>query len=60
MPFSIYINNINKHTITTNGTNGNKIKTNGHLVIDEDSKYLSFKFHKTGINVFSITIIKHG
>ena len=60
MPFSIYINNINKHTITTNGTNGNKIITNGHLVIDEDSKYLSFKFHKTGINVYSIAIIKHG
>lgn len=60
MPFSVYVDNINKQTITTNGTGGSKIKTSAHIVFDQNNKYLSFKFHKTGITVYNITVIKHG
>jgi len=60
MPFSVYIDNVNKKTITTNGTAGNKVKVNAHIIIDTNNKFVSFKFHKTGINVYNITIIKHG
>ena len=60
MPFSIYVDNINKQTITTNGTNGKIIKASGQVIIEPNNKYLSFKFHKTGINVYSIKVTKHG
>lgn len=60
MPFSIYIDNINKQTVSTNGTNGEIIGTNAHIIIEPKNKFISFKFHKTGIKVHSIKIIKHG
>lgn len=63
MPFSIYVDNINKQTITTittNGTNGKIIKASGQVIIEPNNKYLSSKFHKIGINVHSIKVTKHG
>src|SRR5690554_1465210 len=60
MPFSIYANNKNKQTLTTNGTGGNKIKISAQIVIDTNTLYLSFKIHKTGIAIHNISVIKHG
>jgi len=60
MPFSIYIDNVNKRTVTTNGTNGELVNATSQVIINPDNKFLSFKFHKTGITVHNIKIIKHG
>lgn len=37
-----------------------KYKASGQVIIEPNNKYLSFKFHKTGINVYSIKVTKHG
>ncbi|MDY0277577.1 MAG: glycoside hydrolase family 3 N-terminal domain-containing protein, partial [Acholeplasma sp.] len=60
MPFSIYVDNINEQTLTTNGTNDEKITVRSYIVINKGKHYLSFKFHKTGITVHNIKVIKHG
>lgn len=60
MPFSIFTDNINKQTLTTNGTNGEKINISAQIIIEPERKFLSFKFHKTGISIHGIKVIKHG
>ncbi len=60
MPFSVYIDSKNAQTLTTNGTEGHIIKVKASLIIDTSNKYLSIKFHKTGLNIHEITIKRHG
>lgn len=60
LPLSIYIDNENKQTLTTNGTEGNTINISTQIIISEKSKHLSLKFHKTGITLKAIKVIKHG
>lgn len=59
-PFSIYVNDINKQTLTSNGTLGKKVWIQSTVVMGKEDKLLSFKFHKTGMCIYNIDIVKHG
>ncbi len=58
MPFTVYVDNLNKFTLTTNGTLNEIVDKNIDIIIDKENRYLSFKFHKTGITIHKITIQK--
>lgn len=60
MPFSVYVDNINQQTLTSNGTKGSMKKLDVNIILKPGKKILSYKFHKTGLSVHEIKIIKHG
>lgn len=60
MPFSVYVDAVNAQTLTTNGTNGQKVIVKAFLLIDVFNRFISLKFHKTGLRLHKITIMKHG
>lgn len=59
VPFSIFINNDNKSTLTMGATNGNWVKVNSHIIIEPGQHYLSLKFNKSGLEFRKIRVIKH-
>lgn len=60
MPFSIYINDEIKQTVTSNGTNGVEVGLGSQILINKGKHVLSIKFHKTGLNVHELSVTKHG
>jgi len=56
MPLVIYVDEVNKVTLTPNGTNGKINVIMGEVSINKENKFVSFKFNKTGLTIHSIKI----
>ncbi len=59
VPFSIFVDQTNKSTLTAGSTNGDFVEVNSHIIIEKGIHHLSFKFNTTGIEISKIKIIKH-
>lgn len=60
LPFSLYLNNQYKTTITIHGTEGNKVHARASLLADPGKQVLSIKFNKSNIHIYEIKMMRHG
>lgn len=59
VPFSIFVDQVNKSTLTSGSTNGNFVEVNSHIVIVKGQHHISFRFNTPGISISKVKIIKH-
>ena len=59
VPFSIFVDQVNKSTLTSGSTNGNFVEVNSHIVIVKGQHHISFRFNTPGISIAKVKIIKH-
>lgn len=59
VPFSIFVDQVNKSTLTSGSTNGNYVEVNSHIVIVKGQHHISFRFNTPGISIAKVKIIKH-
>lgn len=59
VPFSIFVDQDNKSTLTSGSTNGNFVDVSSHIIINKGQHHLSFRFNTSGIEIAKVKIIKH-
>ncbi len=60
IPFSIYINNLHKTTLTIHGTNNQIVETKGFLLFEKGKNLITFKFIQSNLKIHEIKLLRHG
>ncbi len=60
VPFSIFVDNIHKATLTLRTTNNTFILTKAFIIMDAGIHRMKFKFNQGGMIIKTIHVIKHG
>src|SRR5690606_22401153 len=60
LPFSLYVDNSYKTTITVSGSNGEKIWARASMLVDAKKSALSIKFNKSDLKIYEIKVMRHG
>lgn len=60
IPFSLYLDNTYKTTVTIHGTNGNKVQARAIILAEEGPQILSIKFNKSSNIIYEIKVTRHG
>lgn len=60
LPFSMYLNNVYKRTLTVHGTEGQKISARASILVDQGQQVLTIRFNKSDMKLFNVKIMRHG